>query len=527
MRSERRQPQGKVGRYAIQGEIATGGMATVHYGRLLGPGGFTRGVAIKRLHPQFAKDPHFVAMFLDEARLASRILHPNVVPILDVVADEGELFLVMEFVPGEAISKLFRKTPEGVPASIASSIGVGMLEGLHAAHEARGDDGEALSIVHRDVSPQNVLIGSDGVARLIDFGVAKAVGNASATRDGQIKGKVAYMAPEQIRCEPVDRRADIYAASVVLWELITGKRYFDEAGSDAAVVLRTLTKEPVAPSKVRPEVSPELDAVILKGVSRDPADRYATAREMAQALEKVSPPAAARDVARWVDAKAGDALRFRAHQFSSFDHSIATELPGRSSLSKPPPPDDSGKTPPTVTAVPSPAASEGDKPAPASAKTAGATPASMPSAERSADPAILEAEIAAPQRRSRTVFVAVPALLVAGVLGFLLARMVPSQAQQPERAPAAEPTTLKQPEPAVSAVASAPVAPPAASSAPQAAASEAPVASATAKPRSTPPIAPHGGGRVPPSSGGGPKPGCNPPYRITADGVREYKPECL
>ncbi|NUO50216.1 MAG: protein kinase, partial [Polyangiaceae bacterium] len=351
------------------------------------------------------------------------------------------------------------------------------------------------------------------VARLIDFGVAKAVGNASATRDGQIKGKVAYMAPEQIRCEPVDRRADIYAASVVLWELVTGKRYFDEAGSDAAVVLRTLTKEAVAPSKVRPEVTPELDAVILKGISRDPAARYATAREMAQALEKVAPPAAARDVARWVDAKAGDALRFRAHQFSAFDHSIATELPGRSSLSKAPVEAESVKTPPTAVDAPAPAV---DAPAPVEVAT-----------ERAPGPAILDTASASPPPRSKTVFVAVPALLVAGVLGFLLARMVPSQAREPERASAAEPTVVKQPEAPPPAVASTPAPPPAASSAPQAAASEAPVASATAKPRAASHTAPHSGARPPATSGGGPKPGCNPPYRITADGVREYKPECL
>src|SRR5687768_16225875 len=162
----------RVGRYAIQGEIAVGGMATVHYGRLIGPAGFSRGVAIKRLHPQFAKDTDFVAMFLDEARLASRILHPNVVPILDVVAEAGELFLVMEFIPGETLAKLNRRSQGGVPLPVALSLGVGMLEGLHAAHEARGEDGKSLEIVHRDVSPQNVLVGLDGVARLIDFGIA-------------------------------------------------------------------------------------------------------------------------------------------------------------------------------------------------------------------------------------------------------------------------------------------------------------------------------------------------------------------
>jgi serine/threonine-protein kinase len=524
MRFSGREPQGTVGRYAIQGEIATGGMATVHYGRLVGPGGFTRGVAIKRLHPQFAKDPHFVAMFLDEARLASRILHPNVVPILDVVAESGELFLVMEFVPGEAISKLFRKTPEGVPASIASSIGVGMLEGLHAAHEARSDDGEPLSIVHRDVSPQNVLIGSDGVARLIDFGVAKAVGNASATRDGQIKGKVAYMAPEQIRAETVDRRADIYAASVVLWELVTGKRYFDESGSDAAVVLRTLTKDAVPPSKVRPEVSAELDAVILKGLSRDAAARYATAREMAQALEKVAPPAAARDVARWVDAKAGDALRFRAQQFSSFDISIATELPGRVSLDDAKRETGSHTKPTVVSGPPSHVAQAAEAQARAPASEA-SPPASVPSTERAPVPAVLDAAPRASEPRSRTSWLVVPAIAVAVVIGFFLARIVPST-PSPEPARAADPAPPTSPTTPASATAGVAAAEqPAPSAAPATSASAiAEVTSATARPRPT--------GRVPAPAKtaaptGGPKAGCNPPYRITADGVREYKPECL
>ncbi len=520
MRGRHKEPQDQVvGRYAIQGDIATGGMATVHFGRLIGPSGFTRGVAIKRLHPQFAKDPHFVAMFLDEARLASRIRHPNVVPILDVVAEKGELFLVMDFIPGEAISKLFRKTPEGLPASIASSIGVGMLEGLHAAHEARGDDGEPLAIVHRDVSPQNILIGSDGVARLIDFGVAKAVGNASATRDGQIKGKVAYMAPEQIRAEAVDRRADIYAASVVLWELVTGKRYFDESGSDAAVVMRTLTKEPVAPSTVRAEVTPELDHIILKGLSRDPAQRYATAREMAQAIEKAAPPAAARDVARWVDAKAGDAIRMQAQQFSAFDLSVATELPGRPVL----PPDGARASLAKIEAA---AAKE--------AETAPTLDAPLPKPEVTEEqndaasepkPAVIVAEPASaspPWERPRrgVAPLVVAGLIAAGVVGFLLARMLPSTPG---------PAAAQVPElPREQAVSSAPagsvkaentaLAPP--SSAP--AASEAPAASAPPEKRTLPPSTARPAATAKPAAAN-----CTPPYRITADGVREYKPECL
>ena len=505
-------------------------MATVHFGRLVGPAGFTRGVAIKRLHPQYAKDPHFVSMFLDEARLASRILHPNVVPILDVVADGGELFLVMEFVPGEASSKLFRKTPEGVPTSIAIAIGVGMLEGLHAAHEARGDDGEALEIVHRDVSPQNLLIGSDGVARLIDFGVAKAVGNATMTRDGQIKGKVAYMAPEQIRCEPVDRRADIYAASVVLWEFVTGKRFLDEAGSEAALVLATLTKEAAPPSSVRAEVPPELDAVLLRGLARAPADRFSTAREMAQALEKVQAPAAARDVARWVEAKAGEALRMRAHQFSQFDISIATELPGR----------------------PSAGVDAGDRAAPSAAHTS-ATIAAQPSASRAAGtsaeaaeapdavgiasspssaapPASLDAksrERGPANAKTRTGPFIVLAVAGAACIGFYASRWT-SPASGRVASTVLEPvnSTASLGGPAVSAQADLPeqALPSASAVFPSPSARSAPSASAPSKSSTSRPVArPTSTARRDPAT----TVNCTPPYRITPDGVREYKPECL
>ncbi|HSQ67748.1 MAG TPA: serine/threonine-protein kinase, partial [Polyangiaceae bacterium] len=214
-----------IGRYVLCDAIASGGMATVHLGRLLGPVGFSRTVAIKRLHPHFARDPEFVAMFLDEARLAARIRHPNVVSTLDVVVLQGELFVVMDYVHGEALSKLIRANG-AVPPPIAASIIAGVLYGLHAAHEAKTDDGAPLHIVHRDISPQNVLVGVDGSARVVDFGVAKAVGRLQTTREGALKGKIAYMSPEQISTDSVDRRTDIYAASVVLWEMLTGKRLY-------------------------------------------------------------------------------------------------------------------------------------------------------------------------------------------------------------------------------------------------------------------------------------------------------------
>src|SRR5262249_34859545 len=166
-----------LGRYALFGEIASGGMATVHLGRLLGPVGFSRPVAIKRLHPQFARDEAARAMFIDEARLASRVRHPNVVPTLDVVTDGDQLLLVMEYVDGESLARGGRRTrPAGhkVPLPITLAIVSNVLRGLDAAHEAASETGEPLEIVHRDVSPQNVLVGSDGVARVLDFGIARA-----------------------------------------------------------------------------------------------------------------------------------------------------------------------------------------------------------------------------------------------------------------------------------------------------------------------------------------------------------------
>jgi len=280
-----------IGRYILFEEMASGGMATVHFGKLSGPVGFSRTVAIKRLHPHLAKDPEFVAMFLDEARLAARVRHPNVVPTLDVVALAGEVFIVMEYVLGESLSRLGRAqrtrgTPMPVPFALA--IMTGALHGLHAAHEARNDRGDPLGIVHRDVSPQNVLVGTDGVPRVLDFGVAKAAGRLQDTRDGAIKGKVTYMSPEQITGAEVTRRTDVYAASVVLWELLTGKRLW-QAENDAAVVAKILEHvvdpkiEP--PSRSNPHVTPELDALVMRGLSGAPDARFATAREMAQELE--------------------------------------------------------------------------------------------------------------------------------------------------------------------------------------------------------------------------------------------------
>ena len=317
-----------VGRYALYGEIASGGMATVHFGRLLGPVGFSRTVAIKRLHAQFAKDPEFSAMFLDEARLAGRIQHPNVVSTLDVVALEGELFLVMEYVQGESLSKLLgtvHRRSGQIPPKVVAAILTGVLHGLHAAHEATDERGEPLHIVHRDVSPQNVIVGSDGTARVLDFGVAKAVGRIQSTREGEIKGKLAYMAPEQMKGGAMDRRTDIYGAAVVLWEALTARRLFD--GEHAGVVFtRVMAGDVAPPSRVMPGLPPVLDEIVARGLALDPNMRYPTARAMALDLEDRVGIASPRHVGEWLAEVAGEALSKRAYRVKEIE-SLSTPAP--------------------------------------------------------------------------------------------------------------------------------------------------------------------------------------------------------
>jgi serine/threonine protein kinase len=314
----------------LYGEIASGGMATVHFGRLLGPAGFARPVAIKRLHAQFARDPDFVKMFFDEARLAARIAHTNVVSTLDVVSADDEVFLVMEYVPGTSLAQLVRtvrRRGERIAPLVGVGIVSGMLHGLHAAHEARNDRGERLDIVHRDVSPQNVLVGTDGIPRLLDFGVAKASGRLQTTRDGQLKGKLAYMAPEQVRGEPLTRRTDVYAASVVLWEVLTGKRLF-YAENEATVLSRVLSAEVAAPSTIVPELPRSLDRVVLRGLERDPEKRYPSARAMAADLETCIGVASPTEIGDWVEETARDELRERALHIQQIERAAAEAAEG-------------------------------------------------------------------------------------------------------------------------------------------------------------------------------------------------------
>ena len=274
-------------RYQKMRAIASGGMATVYLGRTVGPGGFERLVAIKVMHAHIAENEDFVAMFLDEARLAAQIRHPNVVATFDVGEDALSVFLVMEYVEGASVGKLVRRRGRGgrLPIPVTLRIVSDVLAGLHAAHELHGPDGAPLNLVHRDVSPHNILVGVDGVARITDFGIARAESRLAArTATGQVKGKYAYMSYEALHAQPVDRRSDVYSAGIVLWELLAGQRLF-RGENDGAVALAAGRGATQWPREFNPEVPPQIDAVVARALSPSPEQRFPTAAAFAEALE--------------------------------------------------------------------------------------------------------------------------------------------------------------------------------------------------------------------------------------------------
>jgi serine/threonine protein kinase len=279
-----------LGRYELMRPIAKGGMATVYLARVVGEGGFERLVALKLMHPHIANEPEFVAMFLDEARLAARIRHPNVVPTLAVERSADGLFLVLEYVDGHPLHSVVRaraQTKNAFPMEIALRIIIDALEGLHAAHELCDESGIPLHLVHRDVSPQNVLIGTDGVARITDFGVAHARARLATTRGAGLKGKVAYLSPEQIMSGQVDRRSDLFAAGIVLWEMLTFRRLF-RGKSEGETLARIMAGAARAPHEVRPDIPTQVSAVCMKALDSKPDRRFQTALEMVEALESAA-----------------------------------------------------------------------------------------------------------------------------------------------------------------------------------------------------------------------------------------------
>ncbi len=506
-----------IGRYALHREIATGGMATVFVGRALGAIGFSRTVAIKRLHPHFARDPEFVSMFCDEARLAARIHHPNVVPTLDVVAIGGELFLVMDYVQGESLFKLLRALRhrgEKLPTRITVAILTGVLSGLHAAHEATNELGEPLEIVHRDVSPQNILVGTDGVARVLDFGVAKAAGRVQETHGSMMKGKLPYMSPEHLRGTSIDRRTDIFAASAVLWEMLTGRRLFDGT-NDGQIVTQVLQTEYPSPRSIVPTIPPAFESIVMRGLSMDPENRWKTAAEMSMALERAAPPATPREVGEFVSRAANESLQERSRIVTEME-SLST---GRPDLS-------SHDTSAMDTGLPSP-----------QGPAAQLDPSSVSRRYQSSSvshPSVGDLSSASSQPvTARSLGLVIAASLVASLLvvvGLLLVIVVPARmrdaAPAPTPAASASPPTASDltPSPNALSVPSSPSASPAACASAPAAEQTPPVVTAptAARTATKPPATQNPGAKAP-----APKANCNPPYTVDAKGVRIYKPECL
>ncbi len=318
-----------LGRYELLAPIASGGMARVWAARLRGHAGFSKIVALKTILSEHASDPEFRAMFLDEARIAAKVHHPNVCETFDLVSEDDVLSLAMEWVDGVALQRVYRKTP--IAERIAARIIADACAGLHAAHEALADDGAPLGIVHRDVSPQNLLLGADGVVKVTDFGVAKALGKTHATATGQVKGKLAYMAPEQLSAN-VDRRSDVWSLGAVLYEITTGKKPFD-GETDAQIARALLLGARLAPpSEIAPGYPKELEAIVLRALSYERKDRYQTAEAMRVALEawlaRVGQSSTA-DVAALVRSRAGSEIESRRAELRALctDPAHLPELP--------------------------------------------------------------------------------------------------------------------------------------------------------------------------------------------------------
>jgi len=281
-------PGTRFGRYELIRRLAIGGMAELYLARATGIEGFEKIVVLKRILPQHAANEDFVRMFLDEARLTATIQHPNVASVQDIGRCEDGLFFTMEYVHGEdvrTILQMLTKKTRTLPLEHAIAIGIGAAAGLHAAHEKQGADGKPLGIVHRDISPSNLLVSYDGGVKIIDFGIAKAARRQTETRAGTLKGKIAYMSPEQCVGDEIDRRSDVFSLGVVLYELTTGVRLFP-GENEYAAMRQIVDQDAVPPSKRKRGYPPDLEAILLRALRRKRDERYGSAEELQLALEQ-------------------------------------------------------------------------------------------------------------------------------------------------------------------------------------------------------------------------------------------------
>jgi serine/threonine protein kinase len=325
---------GQASHYKLLGRIASGGMGAVYLGLDTREPGDARLVAIKIIHSHLAENRVFVDMLLDEAQVASNLHHPNVVGIIDVGAFRGRHFVVMPYVEGGTLSELVRRQKKHLPLALVIRVLIEALHGLHAAHTLVDAQGQPLGLVHRDVSPGNIMVGIDGITRVIDFGVAKAASRITHTVPGTVKGKFAYMAPEQAMGELVDCRADVFSAGVVLWTVLTGKRLFHGANS-AHTIRNLMSAEIVPPSRIRPKIPNVLDRVCMHALHRSREKRYQSAAAMAADLQRAALAAgletSQEDVGRMVSeafAERIDQRRSLVEESRRMSQAITVDKPG-------------------------------------------------------------------------------------------------------------------------------------------------------------------------------------------------------
>jgi serine/threonine-protein kinase len=332
-----------LGRYRVVDEIGIGGMASVHLARMDGPGGFQKWVAIKRIHPHLLEDETFVNMFIDEARVAARISHPNVAAVFELGQHEDTYWIAMEYLHGEPLREVMRRTEElgqPMPPEIACRVIADAAEGLHAAHELAGKNGEKLGLVHRDVTPHNLFVTYDGCTKVVDFGIAKFTSRIASTRAGTLKGKLAYMSPEQGAGEPIDRRTDVFALGVVLWELTTGRRLF-RMESDLETMAKVQECVVPRPSAIVRGYPIDLEKIVMKALAKTKNERYRTARELSRALQSLLMRrglfVAADEVSAYMQTVFGDRiqkreahLRWAAEVTQTIDVGKVPNLPARS-----------------------------------------------------------------------------------------------------------------------------------------------------------------------------------------------------
>ncbi len=307
----------RFGRYTLCYRVARGGMASVYLAQLRSETGFSKWVAIKMIHPRMAADERFVSMFMHEAQILSRLDHPNVCTVFDFGQQGDEYYLAMEYLHGESVASLMRRAREQkmpVPYPIAARIISDAARGLHAAHELLMSDGRPAGVVHRDVSPQNIFLLYEGSSKVVDFGIARSEERGEVTRTGELKGKFHYMAPEQLRQEDIDRRADLFALGIVLWELTTGRRLFKRQ-RDVDTMMAVLSNKYPRPSEKRDDYPEALENIVMRALAPLPADRFQTCDELARALNnfivKSTQPADHSEVADFLQSLFADRRRAR------------------------------------------------------------------------------------------------------------------------------------------------------------------------------------------------------------------------